>query len=165
MRILKIIAINGAKNSKKDRVASQLAKNSDCVWIKPYTDAKLPVNTEEFEQDDYIRLNEPKLSDKMERDVPLCSTEINGHRWVFFESQFRVGYCVIIVDDRMITYLKNNWKGDLTTVKCHAKGESYSERCLLSDEDYDIVFDVDNDEIDLLEELVSDIYDYRDGDL
>ena len=162
---MKIIAINGAKNSKKDYVASKLACNSDCIWVKPYTDQENPVNLEEYEMDDYIHLNESKLTHKMNREIPLCETVINGHRWVFFETQFRAGFCVLLADDRIITYLKNNWDGELLTIKCHAKGESYSERCLLPDEEYDMIFDVDNDEIDLLEELVCDIYDYEEGDL
>lgn len=165
MRNLKIIAINGARNSGKEIVASKLAQNSDCIWIKPYTDEENPVNLEDYEQDDYIRLNKPKLSDKMDKEVPLCVTEVKGHRWAFFETQFRAGFCVIIADDWIVKYLKKNWDGGLSTIRCHSKNESESERFSLPDDEFDIVFDVDKDEIDLLEELVCDIYDYREGDL
>jgi len=165
VRNLKIIAINGAKNSGKEIVAHKLAENSDCIWVKPYTDKANQPNLEEYEQDEYIRLNEPKLSAKMEREIPLCISEINGHRWVFFETQFRAGFCVIIADDRVIRYLKKNWDGELYTIRCHSKNESESERFNLPDNEFDIVFNVDNDEIDLLEELVCDIYDYMEGDL
>ena len=156
---MKIIAINGAKNSKKEYVASMLARNSDCIWIKPYTDEM------NHQQDEYIRLNEPKLTAKMERETPLCETEVKGHRWVFFETQFRASFCVIIADDRIINYLKNNWDGELFTIKCHSKDEMESERFSLPDNEFDLVYNVDNDEIDLLEELVCDIYDYKEGDL
>lgn len=162
---MKIIAINGAKNSKKEYVASMLARNSDCIWIKPYTDQENPINLEEFEKDEYIRLNPPKLSAKMEREIPLCKIEVNGHRWVFFETQFRASFCVIIADDRVIRYLKKNWNGELFTIKCHSKDEIESERFSLPDNEFDLVYNVDNDEIDLLEELVCDIYDYKEGDL
>ncbi len=148
---MKIIAIAGSKNCKKDLLAFRLATNSDCIWVKPYTDWEEPVNLENFEQDELIHLNEKKLSDKMEREIPLMVTEVNGHRYVFFENQFRAGYCVITADDRIIQYLQNNWKGDLVTVKCHSNSEEYSERNLLSDDDFDIVFNYDEDDYDFFE--------------
>lgn len=151
---MKIIAIHGAKNSKKDLLAFKLANNSDCVWVKPYTDMQNPPNLEDYEQDDLIHLNEKKLSAKMEREIPLCVTEVNGHRYVFFENQFTSGYCVIIGDDRVIQYLKNDWKGDLVTVKCHSKTEEYSERNLLDDDDFDIVFNYDVDDYDYFEAMI-----------
>lgn len=155
---MRLIALNGAKHCKLDLVASELAKNSDCVWIRPYTDSK-------YQYDDYIHLNEKQLTDKISRDTPLAVTEVNGHRYVFFKYQLVGGYCVLIADDNVIAYLQKNWDGELITVRCHCKTEEYSERCLLSDDDYDIVFNVDNDTIDELEELVGDIYHYKDGEL
>jgi len=158
---LKIIALYGAKHSKKDVVAFKLSQYSDCVWVKPYTDWEDPVNLEDYEQDDLVHMNERKLSAKMEREVPFCMTEVNGHRYVFFENQFNAGYCVMIVDDRALMYLKNNWDGDLVTVICHSKNEEYSDRSLLSDEEFDIVFDADSGDYGELEELVGDIYDFK----
>lgn len=154
---MRLITLSGGRHCKLDFVASELAKNSDCVWIKPYTDSK-------FIYDDYVHLNEKQLDDKIKRDDPLVVTEVNGHRYVFFKYQLTGGYCVLIADDRTVSYLKNNWDGELITVRCHCKSEVYSERCLLSDDEYDIVFDVDNDTIEELEELVGDIYHYKDGD-
>ena len=153
---MRLVVINGAKHSKKDIVAMKLAKNSDCVWIKPYTDSK-------FLFDDYPHLNEEQLTRKMEREVPLCESVVNGHRYVFFENQLNAEYVVMIGDDRIITYLKNNWDGDLLTVKVHSKDEEYSARNLLPDKDFDIVFNVDMDDIDELEELIGDIYHYTEG--
>lgn len=155
---MRLITVSGGKNCQLSRVASRLATNSDCVWIKPYTDFEYPANTEDYQKDDLIHLNQAKLSDKMEREVPLAVTEVNGHRYVFFENQLVSGYCVLIADDRVVTYLKNNWDGELVTIRCHCKSEEYSERCLLSEDEYDIIFDVDTGDFDELEELVGDIY-------
>ena len=84
---MRLVVISGAKNTKKDLVASRLAKNSDCIWIKPYTDR--PRGVVIYEDDDYVHLSEDKLSAKMERDKPLATVEVNNHRYVFFENQLR----------------------------------------------------------------------------
>lgn len=153
---MRLILINGAKNSKKEIVAMRLSKNSDCIWIKPYTDSKLLF-------DDNPHLNKEQLSRKMEREVPLCETVVNNHRYVFFENQLNAEYVVLIGDDRILDYLKNNYSGDMITVKVHSKDEEYSARNLLPDKWFDIVFNVDTDDIDELEELVGDIYHYQEG--
>lgn len=155
---MRLVTISGAKNTKKDFVAFKLAQNSDCVWVHPYTDFEHPINIEDNERDDYAHLSKEKLTRKMEREVPLAVSEVNGHRYVFFENQMTAGFCVIIADDRIVSYLKNNWGGELITIKCHSKNESYSERNLLKDDDFDIVFDVDTGDYDELEELVGDIF-------
>lgn len=155
---MRIITISGAKNTKKDIVAFKLAQNSDCVWVHPYTDFEYPVNLEDYEQDQYTHLNEKKLSRKMERETPLAVSEVNGHRYVFFENQLTAGFCVLIADDRIVTYLKKNWEGELVTVKCHSKNESYSERCLLNDDEFDIIFNTDDGDYDELSELVGNIF-------
>ena len=162
---MRLITLSGGKHCRLDQVASGLSMNSDCVWIKPYTDKEYPPNTEEYQLDDYIHLNENQLSDKMIREVPLAETSINGHRYVFFENQLTSGYVVLIADDRVVSYLRNNWNGELITVRCHCKTEEYSERCLMSDDEYDIVFNVDTGTIEELEELVGDIYHYKEEDL
>lgn len=155
---MRLITISGSKFTPKNLVAMKLARNSDCIWVHPYTDSKVPVNIESYEYDEYIHLNEAKLTRKMEREVPLVLTEVNGNRYVFFMNQMRAGYCVIIADDRIVSYLKNNWDGELCTVKLHCKDEQYSERSLLSDDEFDIIFNTDTGDYDELEELVSDIY-------
>lgn len=153
---MRLVIVSGGKYTKKDVVASRLAKNSDCIWIKPYTDK--PNGYVEYEEDDYIHLNEKKLSAKMGREVPLVSIEINGHRYVFFENQLVAGFCVLIGDDSVVSYFKNNWEGELVTIKCHSKNEKYSQRNILGDDEFDIVFDTDTGDYEELEELVGDIY-------
>jgi hypothetical protein len=83
---------------------------------------------------------------------------VKGYRYVFFENQLNAGYVVFIGDDRVVSYLQKNWTGELITVKVHSKNEEYSERFSLSDDDFDIVFNIDYDDFDELEELVGDIY-------
>ena len=162
---MRLITLSGGKHCKLDQVAMGLSENSDCTWIKPFTDKEYPPNTEDFQLDDYIHLNSSQLNDKIMKEVPFAESVVNGHRYVFFENQLVSGYCVIIADDRIVSYLKKNWDGELITVRCHCKTEEYSERCLLSDDEYDIVYDVDSDCIDELEELVGDIYHYTEEDL
>ena len=159
--IMRLIALNGAMNSKKEWVARKLAENSDCIWIKPYTDR--PRLAVDYDDDEMIHLNYPKLSYKMQREVPLAEVEINNYRYVFFENQLKAGYCVLIADDRVIDYLKNNWDDELITVKIHSNNEEPSKRFQLKDDMFDIVFNVDNDDFDELEELVGDIYHYMEG--
>ena len=149
---MRLIAINGAKYTPKTLVALKLANNSDCVWVHPYTDLNIT------QEDEYVHLSQEKLSRKMEREIPLAVTEVNGHRYVFFENQFRGGFCVIIADDRVISYLKEKWDDELVTVKLHCKKEVKSNRCLLPDDEYDIIFNTDTGDYDELSELVSDIF-------
>lgn len=160
---MRIILISGARYTKKELVASRLAQNSDCIWVKPYTDKKVPINQEEWEQDDYIHIAEDALSDKMERDNPLAVVEVNEHRYVFFENQLKASYCVLVGDDSLVSYFKNNWDGDLLTIRCHSKDEKYSERNILGDDEFDIIFNTDDGDYDELEELVGDIYHFKDG--
>lgn len=148
---MKIIAISGAKNSKKDLLAMRLAKNSDCIWIHPYTDRTVPVNETD---DEYIHLNASQLDAKMQHEIPLVETIVNSHRYVFFETQFRADYCVLLADDRVIMYLKNNWDGDLITVKCESKNSRYSERSLLDDSEFEYIFNWDTDDYDDLEDAI-----------
>ena len=158
---MRLIALNGAKNSRKEWVARKLADNSDCIWIKPYTDR--PRLAVDYDDDEMIHLNYPKLSYKLQREEPLAVSVVNDHRYVFFMHQLRAGYCVLIADDRVIEYLKNNWDDELITVKIHSNDEEESYRFRLIDDEYDIVFNVDNDDIDELEELVGDLYHYMEG--
>lgn len=141
-----LIVISGAKHSKKDLLAMDLASNSDCRWVKPYTDKEVPVNQENWEMDEYIHLNEKQMKHKMERENVLVSIDLNGSRYVFFEYQMSSDYVVIIGDDRVVSHLKENWKGDLITVRCHSKSEEYSERNLLKDSEFDIVHNYDTDD-------------------
>lgn len=155
---MRLVTISGAKNTPKELVALELSKNSDCIWVNPYTDFDDPVNIEDMYQDGYTHLSSEKLSRKMEREIPLVETEVNGHRYVFFENQMKSSFCVIIADDRIVSYLRNNWDGELVTVKLHCSKEKYSDRCLLSDDEFDIVFNTDTGDYDELSELVGDIY-------
>lgn len=140
---MKLIAISGAKNTGKSVLAEKLSLNSDCIWIKPYTDKK--------RQREYIYLNDKQLNDKMQREEPLLVSEVNGNKYVFFKNQLNAEYVVLIGDDRVINYLKNEWDGDLVTIKCHSKMERPSSRSTLDDDEFDIVYDTLADDYDTLE--------------
>ena len=155
---MRLITLSGGKHTKKDIVAIELAKNSDCIWIRPYTDITDPVNLEDYQQDLYIHLNTKQLDAKIKRETPLAECYVGKHRYVFFENQLVSGYCVLIADDDVVSYLKRNWNGELVTVKLHSKDEKYSERNLLSDDEFDIIFNVDDGDYEELSELVGDIY-------
>ena len=149
---LKLIVISGAKNSKKDLLAHRLASNSDCIWIKPYSDRTMPINADPT--DSFIRLNTRQLNDKMMREVPLAETVVKGNRYVFFENQLKGAYCVIVGDDRIVFNLKNNYESELVTIRCHSDTEKSSPRFLLGDEEFDYVFNYDHDDYDTLEALI-----------
>lgn len=149
-----LITISGAKNSGKNILAMKLAQNSDCIWIKPYTDKEYPVNIEDWEQDTMIHLNKKQLDTKMGHEVPFAETEIKGFRYVFFENQLRADFVVLIADDNMVSSLKREWDGELITIKCHSSKEEYSERNLLKDSEFDLIYNHDTDDYDDLESKI-----------
>ena len=148
---MRIIILNGAKYTKKGVIALKLASNSDCMWINPYTDKPIPINEEDESSDMFIHLNTKQLDDKLNREIPLAEIIVNNNRYVFFETQFREDFCIIIGDDDVVSYFKNNWKGDLVTVRLHSNDEKYSERSILPDSEFDIIYNVDTDDYDDLE--------------
>lgn len=149
---MKLILISGARNSKKDLLAHRLASNSDCIWIKPYSDKTVPVNADP--DDRFIRLNQAQLNVKMMREVPLAETVIAGNRYVFFENQLKGDYCVIVGDDRIVFHLMNNYEGDMVSIKCHSNSEKNSSRFLIEDDEFDFVFNYDIDDYDTLEAMI-----------
>ena len=161
--IMRIIALNGAKNTRKEWVARKLESNSDCIWIHPWTDKPSPWR--DYEDDEMMHIDYANLDYKIEHDNPIAITEINNYRYVWFEYQLIAGYCILIADDNVIKYLKENWTDELITVKIHSNDEIYSARSQLKDDEFDIVFNVDNDDIEELEELVGDIYHFIEGEL
>ena len=146
-----LIIISGAKNSKKNLLAMDLASNSDCRWIKPYTDREVPVNQENWEMDEYVHLTSDLLDKKIVDETVMASIIVDGDRWVFFESQFDSAFGVIIGDDSVVSQFRENWNGELFTIKCHSKDEKYSERSLLKDSEFDAVFCYGRDDYDDLE--------------
>lgn len=149
---MKLILISGAKGSHKDLLASRLASNSDCIWIKPYSNRKVPINSDPV--DTFISLNDSQLNRKLEREVAIAETVVNGNRYIFFENQLNADYVVIVGDDRIIFNLKNSWNGELVTIKCHSDREQPSSRFLLDDNEFDHVFHYGVDDYDTLEALI-----------
>ena len=133
---MKLIVISGAKYSKKNLLAFRLSNKPNCVWIKPYTNKRDPINAEPH--DKYIPLNDNQLMEKMDREVALASTILNGYLFVFFENQLKDDYSIIVGDDKIVHNTKSNWDGDIVTVKCHSPSEEPSSRFLFKDSEFDI---------------------------
>lgn len=152
---MKIIALNSAKNGKKSAVAMELAKNSDVVYVRPYTDAPVPINQESYEQDEYIHLNVKQLAHKMEREKVAVSIDVGDNRYVFFENQFIRGFVVLLLDDDSIKTVKSQYGEDVITVRVKSSTEEHSERSgNLRDGFFDIVFDYDTDDVHNLEAMI-----------
>ena len=151
---MKLIVISGAKNSKKDLLAMSLANNPDVVWIKPYSNRKIPINADPH--DDFIALNDSQLNVKLSREVPLAETIVKGNRYIFFENQLKGEYVLIIGDDRIAYNIENNWDGEVISIRCHSDDERSSSRFLMADEEFDYVFNYGTDDLDEFKEMILD---------
>lgn len=151
VNIMKLIVISGGKHSKKDLLATRLASNSDCIWIPPFSNKKLPINVDE---DRFISISDNQLSEMTTRENVIAETVVNGSRYVFFEKQLDADYVVIVGDDRIIFALENNFDGDMVTIRCHSNNEIGSPRFLLDDKEFDYVFNYDVDDYDTLEGMI-----------
>ena len=148
-----IITLTGHKEVKKDYIANKLAENSDVGFVRPYTDIDTPFLEEDGKQWEYNVVLPSVLDDMVSEEEVLCYGEINGQRYVFFQFQLVHDYNVLIVDDYYLYDLKNKWDGAIYSVKLVQKDQVESERVgvIYKDEDFDMVFDVDRDDIFELE--------------
>jgi hypothetical protein len=157
----KIVTLTGHKNTNKEFIAEKLAMNSDVEFVKPYTARDLPQGIEPSLAGVDFNIVLPTVLEDMMRDEKVLSiTEINGHKYVFFEFQFRKPYSVIIADDYAVIHIKENWDGKLFTVRTVSDNEEKSERVdeFLYKHEFDYVFDLDKDDYEELEALVGDDY-------
>lgn len=138
----KIIALNGDKHSKKDIVALKLAKNSSVEYVRPYS-TKDNIEYNFATKDAMLKMFDEK--------APLLFFHLDGELFAYFKEQFVADYCVVIVDDFSLISLKNAWNGDFMSVKVVNDKSEKSDRYCVYDLDYDIVFDVDVDDIHMLE--------------
>lgn len=143
----KIITITGAKQTGKMELASKLSGNSDCVWVKPYT------NSPNAYPDCYNVVNKETLSAMIDEEKPIFTTLIKGYRYVVFPSQLLAEYNVLIVDDYALIDVKDAWKNIIVTIKVHSEKEQKSERSgvYLYDHEFDIVFNTDTGNVYELE--------------
>ena len=150
---MKIITLTGGKNTKKELLAYKLSKNSDVGYIKPYTDREVPFEMEESELDDYNYVSKDTLDKMIKEDEVLCETLVNENRYVFFKSQLRHSYNVMIVDDYALVELQKKWKKNIYSIKVKSNGEKPSNRINthLYDYEFDKVYNVDTDDFDELE--------------
>ena len=149
---MKLIVISGARNSKKDLLAMRLSSSLDCVWIKPYSNRKVPINSDPVT--DFIPLNDNQLNDKLEREESLAETIAKGNRYIYFINQLKGDYSIITGDDSIMLSATHNWNGDITTIKCHSDKEMPSVRCLMSDNEFDVTFHYEDDDFEELLEMI-----------
>lgn len=144
---MKIITITGAKHTGKVSLALKFASNSDCTWVKPFTD-----NPKAY-SDCYEVVDKEYLSKMAEDEKPIFTTMIKGFRYVVFPSQLTSEYNVLIVDDYALIDIKEAWNDKLFTIKVHSNKEEPSQRSgvYLYDHEFDFVFNTDTDDYDDLE--------------
>ena len=149
---MKLIVISGARNSKKSLLAQRLSDRLGCLWVKPYSNRKVPINAEP--QTDFIALNDKQLNEKLEREESLAETIANGNRYIYFKNQLKGDYAVITGDDSIVLGTVHNWNGDILTIKCHSDDERPSVRCLMNDDEFNHTFHYEKDNFDELLEMV-----------
>lgn len=155
---MKIVTLTGNKNTKKDYVASKLSENSDVHFIKPYTDAPLPIGEPSEKYGGYQFISKEELDWVIENEEVISLRKINGHRYVYTESQLQAGYNILVVDDYMLLDVRENYPiRDIYSIKLRSKNEKKSDRVdsYLFDHEFDEVFDVDSDDFDELEARIS----------
>ena len=147
----KIVTITGHKYTRKDTIATELAKNSEVEFVHPYTERDVVVDSG-YDSEYHIVL--PSTLDKMIKDEKvLAITTVNDCRYVFFEFQFIKPYSVIIADDYAVIDIKKNWNGEVFTIRAVSDNEEQSDRVgeYLFKHEFDAIFDYARDDIHELE--------------
>ena len=152
----KIITITGHKHTKKNDLARKLAKNSEVIWVQPYTDRPIPKSEIPEKYGEYHFTTKEELDYLIKNNDVLSVTTINNHRYVFFNFQITANYNVLIVDDYGVVDIKTRWKGKIYTIRVVSDNEEQSDRVgeFLYKHEFDTVFDVDKDDYDELEALI-----------
>ena len=152
-----IITLTGHKHCGKEYIAEKFGMNADARVVTPYTDKPVTSDVEQSSYFDYHFVSRDKLDKMIENGSVLCSTIINGNRYVFFEWQLIVPYNVLIVDDYQLVDLQSNWKGKIYTIKVISKNQVESDRIgeYYYNHEFDEVFDYDMDSYDELEARIS----------
>ena len=148
----KIITLTGNKYCGKLTLAYKLSRNSEVEFVKPYTDKPFEYGVDPEKYGDYHIVSEDTLDTMIEEEEVLCSTKINGSRYVIFMSQIQSPYSVIIADDCQLMDIKEKWS-NLYTIKVHGRNEKPSRRVgvYFYDKEFDEVFNYNEDDFDLLE--------------
>lgn len=156
-----IITLTGHKNSGKDIIAQKFDKNSGAEWIHPYTDAPEP-STEAYSKaySTCHHTSRERLDKMIEFQTVLCCTNINGYRYVFFESQLKQPYSVMVIDDYALVDVRSRWKGKIYSIRVNSKNQTQSDRIgeYYYEHEFDEVFNYDSDDFDELEARISYVY-------
>ena len=148
----KIITLTGNKYCGKLTLAYKLSQNSDVEFVKPYTDKPFEYGVDPEKYGDYHFVSEDTLDEMIQEEEVLCSTKINGSRYVIFMKQINSPYSVIVADDCQLMDIKDKWS-NLYTIKVRGRNEKPSKRVgvYFLDHEFDEVFHYKEDYFDLLE--------------
>lgn len=154
---MRIIALNGARNTGKDYIAKILSKDEYTEFILPYTDKKAYLGVDPERTGGYHYLKKDVLDEKIGKELVLSLTTVKDYRYVYFKSQLINGDNVLILDDNAITHLKQEYSSDeLLTIRLKSKNSKPSDRfdCYLYDHEFDIVYDKSESNINELLRMV-----------
>lgn len=151
----KIITLTGNKYCGKLTLAYKLSQNSDVEFVKPYTDKPFEYGVDPEKYGDYHFVSEDTLDEMIQEEEVLCSTKINGSRYVIFMKQINSPYSVIVADDCQLMDIKDKWS-NLYTIKVRGRNEKPSKRVgvYFLDHEFDEVFHYKEDDFDLLEVMI-----------
>ena len=102
-------------------------------------------------------VSKEELDYMLKNEKLLCMTTINDNRYCFFESQLETDFTVLIADDYCVLDIKKNFDGKVFTVRLVSDNEEQSDRVgeYLYKHEFDVVFDVDRDDYDELENKIA----------
>ena len=148
---MKIIAINGHKNSGKVNLAEKWNKNENVSFIKPYSDNYRPL--------DYKVISREDLDFMVEHNVALASTIVNEHIYVYFKEDFKNDFCIVCVDDIILKqFLESDF--EVITVFVNNSKSEPSERVekLYKKNDYNYIYNYGlDDSEEFLEQIAFDV--------
>ena len=149
----KIITITGHKNCRKEFLVADLSKEDGVQYVKPYTNREVLPYLDETYKDMWNCIPTDELSDKAMFEKVLAKTEINGHLYMFFDSQMTAPVNIVFADDYAVASIKENWD-NVVTVRVVADDEIQSDRVgeYLYQHEFDYVFDYDKDNYQELKE-------------
>lgn len=153
----KLITVTGHRNCGKERIVEDMTKYGNVNYIKPYTDRKLPENAEPIHLERFHYVLPTVMEDLLRDEMVLSETNINGHKYVFFEFQLKEGYNVMIADDYAVVNIIEILD-DVTTVRVFSENETQSDRVgeYLFKHEFDYLIDYDEYNPKILEEILND---------
>ena len=149
----KIITLTGHRYCGKVSVAIKLSRNSDMEIVHPVTDKPIPKERTDYYGDEYAHVSKERMDELIATEHLLSQTVIDGYRYCFFEFQLKAPYNIMILDDDALVQTKENYDGDVYSIKVWSDNEKKSKRVGESVQDYefDEIFHYKVDDVEELE--------------